>query len=135
MVRLHAESAPPSPRDFASQVPDDLALVVQRALEKDPARRYASAGEFGAALAAVLESGGLSQEAGRAPAGAGSRPGWSTFLSWRGSREAWKDLLRVGVPLGLPGISLPFGLLLALQFLLSFALALAFLYGLVLLTR
>jgi serine/threonine protein kinase len=137
MVRLHAEGVPPSPRALAAQVPEDLALVVQRALEKDPARRYASAGEFEAALAAVLESGSLSdaQGAGRAEGGAAPARRWTSLLRMRGSRQTWVDMLAARVPLGFMRVSLPFGLLLMFQFLLSFALALGFLYGLVLLIR
>ena len=135
MVRLHAEGLQPSPRQLAPQVPEDLALVVQRLLEKDPARRFTSAEEFEAALAAVLESGSLSQATGQAVGAASSPTRWTSWLGKWVKRGAWKELLAVRVPLGFLRVSLPFGFLLAFQFLLSFLLALGFLYALVLVLR
>ncbi len=41
----------PSPAEAKPQVPEDVALVVLRALDPDPAKRYPSAGAFAAALA------------------------------------------------------------------------------------
>jgi DNA-binding beta-propeller fold protein YncE len=50
----HLNDAPPDARALAPEVPEELAEVVSRALEKDPDDRYLSAGDLGrAALAAV----------------------------------------------------------------------------------
>jgi streptogramin lyase/predicted Ser/Thr protein kinase len=50
----HLNDAPPDARALAPEVPEALADVVSRALEKDPDDRYLSAGDLGrAALAAV----------------------------------------------------------------------------------
>ncbi len=46
---------PQDPRRFNRSVPADLVAIVQRALEKDPARRYQSAMAFGEDLQAFLE--------------------------------------------------------------------------------
>ena len=45
---------PPSVRDLNGDVPADLALVVQRSLERDKSRRYASLTEMKAALVALI---------------------------------------------------------------------------------
>lgn len=53
-ILAHLSTPPPSVSAFAAAVPQALAAVVERAMAKRPADRYASAGEFGrAALAAV----------------------------------------------------------------------------------
>ena len=39
----------PSPRSFNPDIPDGVMAIVRTALQRDPARRYASAGEMGAA--------------------------------------------------------------------------------------
>lgn len=53
MVRMHAEQQAPSPRQYAPHIPPPLAALVLRALEKSPARRYASAAELAEALEGV----------------------------------------------------------------------------------
>src|SRR5262249_39166528 len=50
---LHRE--PPAPRALRSDVSRELEAVVLRALEKEPARRYATAAEFADDLDALLE--------------------------------------------------------------------------------
>jgi serine/threonine protein kinase len=40
---------PPSPRAHNPDIPDDVMTILRRALQRDPARRYASAGEMGQA--------------------------------------------------------------------------------------
>lgn len=42
----HVQEPPPSPRRYNPAVPAALEAIVLKAIEKDPARRYASAGEF-----------------------------------------------------------------------------------------
>ena len=39
----------PSPRSFNAEIPDGVMAIVRTALQRDPARRYGSAGEMGAA--------------------------------------------------------------------------------------
>jgi serine/threonine protein kinase len=39
----------PSPRSFNPDIPDGVMVILRRALQRDPARRYASAGEMGEA--------------------------------------------------------------------------------------
>src|SRR3954471_4542511 len=46
----HMESPPPSVTVLVEEVPDGLSYVVQRAMAKDPADRFQSAGEMAAAL-------------------------------------------------------------------------------------
>jgi serine/threonine protein kinase len=43
---MHLTQPPPDIRSFNQAFPKNLADVLQRALAKDPAKRYASAGEF-----------------------------------------------------------------------------------------
>jgi tetratricopeptide (TPR) repeat protein len=45
-IKAILEERPPSPRRLNRQVPHDLATIVLRCLEKDPADRYASAGDL-----------------------------------------------------------------------------------------
>jgi eukaryotic-like serine/threonine-protein kinase len=51
----HLSAQPPLPSERKESVPQDLDLVVTRALAKDPAERYQSAEEMDADLAAVAE--------------------------------------------------------------------------------
>lgn len=51
VVQMHLHAEPPSPRDLNPDVPAALATVVTRALCKDPAGRFASAGEMATVLA------------------------------------------------------------------------------------
>jgi serine/threonine-protein kinase len=125
LVRLHAEGTAPSPKAFNPRVPDDLAEVVRQALEKTPERRFASAGDMEAALATVLVSGSLSQAQDSAAPG---RDGWLRFIRELISPKGLKSLASYPVRLGLLGVSLPFGVILAMQFLASLLVALAFLY-------
>jgi serine/threonine-protein kinase len=47
---LHQE--PPAPRSLVREIPSDFEAVIARAMKKDPAQRFQSAGELGAALLA-----------------------------------------------------------------------------------
>ena len=49
----HAYEPPPAPSDFVTALPPGLDAIVVRALRKDPAERFQSAGEFAAELTAV----------------------------------------------------------------------------------
>ncbi len=50
LLRMQIEQPPPLPRSLRSDMPPAFESVILRALEKDPARRFQSAAEFGAAL-------------------------------------------------------------------------------------
>jgi len=52
LMYKHINDAPPSPREFMPELPQGIDNVIMRALNKDPALRYQSAG----ALAEVLEA-------------------------------------------------------------------------------
>ena len=60
LLKAHIETPPPHPRTIRPDLPEPLALIVLRALEKDPSRRFGNAGEFAAALAGVAQ--GLPRE-------------------------------------------------------------------------
>jgi len=45
-IKAILEERAPSPRRFNKQIPHDLATIIRRCLEKDPADRYANAGEL-----------------------------------------------------------------------------------------
>src|SRR3954468_13407569 len=53
-ITAHLESPPPRASDYAG-VPDEFDDVLARALEKDPQRRYPSAGDLGRAAVAAAE--------------------------------------------------------------------------------
>jgi eukaryotic-like serine/threonine-protein kinase len=54
VLRQVKEEKPPRPRDLNRQVPRRLEAICLRCLEKDPARRYATAGEVAGALRGYL---------------------------------------------------------------------------------
>jgi len=58
----HLGEIPPAPSDLRSDVPDDLDLVVVRALAKEPADRYQSAAAFDADLETVARGGRVAAE-------------------------------------------------------------------------
>jgi serine/threonine protein kinase len=51
MVRMHASEAPPSLQQINPEVPEDLAHIVTRALQKDPKARFSDIVQMDAALA------------------------------------------------------------------------------------
>ena len=53
----HLSEAPDAPSDLRPEVPDDLDLVVLRALSKEPAERYQSAAAMDADLETVAHGG------------------------------------------------------------------------------
>jgi eukaryotic-like serine/threonine-protein kinase len=55
LLRQVAETTPPSLRKIVPRLPVDLETIVAKALEKDPADRYQSAGEMAADLRAFIE--------------------------------------------------------------------------------
>jgi hypothetical protein len=56
MLYSHVHSDPQPLRDVAPDVPDELAAVVMRSLERDPADRHATASELGLAVAGAASS-------------------------------------------------------------------------------
>ncbi|MCI0586025.1 MAG: protein kinase [Planctomycetes bacterium] len=68
LARIVAKEAA-SPRKFNPLLPRDLVTIVQKAIEKDPDRRYATAGAFAADLRAFLSYRPIAAR----PAGAGTR--------------------------------------------------------------
>jgi len=56
IVRAHVSTAPDPPRRVRPSLSRELEAAILRALEKDPARRFATAKEFDAALAACPEA-------------------------------------------------------------------------------
>lgn len=58
---------PPRPRELVPSVPVDLEIVIQKAMARDPAERYQSAHQMGAALSQLYAPlGSLNRRAGRA---------------------------------------------------------------------
>ncbi|MBN2193834.1 MAG: serine/threonine protein kinase [Polyangiaceae bacterium] len=55
VLKQQIEAAPPSVKSFRPDTPPLFDEIVQRVLEKDPARRFGSAAELSAALAAVAQ--------------------------------------------------------------------------------
>ncbi|MFQ3590067.1 MAG: protein kinase, partial [Chloracidobacterium sp.] len=53
LLQAHIQASPPPPRVFTPDIPEIVAQVVLRALEKDPNRRFQTAGEFKLALVAA----------------------------------------------------------------------------------
>jgi len=124
LVRMHARSIPPSPRRLNPQVPDDLARLVSRALEKDPTRRFASAREMEAALVAVQTNDNLSPDENLMV----ERQSWFSSMKAAVSPEALKSLLLSPIRMTPFRWTLPFGVILALQLVLSYLVVLTVLY-------
>ena len=60
-LRAHVHEPPPRPSERDPRVPRAFDDIVARAMAKDPARRYRTAGELGAALVAALGNGSPSR--------------------------------------------------------------------------
>jgi len=56
VLRLHADKAPPDPREVNPDLPDAVAEVILKALAKQPEDRYPSAGAFARALMEALSA-------------------------------------------------------------------------------
>jgi WD40 repeat protein/serine/threonine protein kinase len=83
-IQLHE---PERPRQHSAAVPADLEAVVLRCLEKDPARRYATAGELADDLGRFLAG---------EPVRARPVSGWERGLKWVRRRPAAAALLVLG---------------------------------------
>ncbi len=55
LMQAQIETPPPSPRQFAPEIPEELEQVVLRALEKNPADRFPSTGAFSDALQSLAD--------------------------------------------------------------------------------
>src|SRR4051794_10402726 len=71
-ITAHLESPPPRASDLAS-IPDEFDAVLERALEKDPQRRYPSAGDLGRAALAAAQ-GQITRELGHSVARGDAAP-------------------------------------------------------------
>ena len=112
----HLAETPPAPSEIRPDVPDDLDLVVLRALAKEPADRYQSAAAMDADLETVARGGRVAAETAEAAtmvlAGAGAIDATAaTQISRRGpppqyeppkrGRPLWPWLVGAGVALAL----------------------------------
>jgi serine/threonine-protein kinase len=112
----HLAETPPAPSEIRPDVPDDLDLVVLRALAKEPADRYQSAAAMDADLETVARGGRVAAETAEAAtivlAGGGAiDPTAATMISRRGppsqyeppkrGRPLWPWLVGAGVALAL----------------------------------
>jgi hypothetical protein len=70
VLHMQADSAPPSPRRLVPSLSPAIEAVVLRALSKEPASRYASAGKLAKAMTSAL-AGNMPAVAARVPARAG----------------------------------------------------------------
>ncbi|HKM90124.1 MAG TPA: serine/threonine-protein kinase [Candidatus Acidoferrales bacterium] len=68
MLMAHAGTPAPDPRQFRKDLPPALAAALLRALEKDPAKRFANAEEMHEALASALTQAAAAQPAAAAAA-------------------------------------------------------------------
>lgn len=128
MVRMHASEMPPSPRQFNQQVPEELANIVARALQKDPQLRFPSAAEMDDALFALEKDFGTTSIE---TSYSGGRSAEFDFISWlKGLLDPKAIISLLLSPWQIAGRRLPFGAVLAFQFILAFLIALAILYAL-----
>lgn len=129
VVRMHASEPPPSPRQFNSQVPEELANIVARALQKEPKDRFSTAAEMDAALLALEKDLGLSSND---TGDSGERAAQIDFISWlKGTLDLRTVKSMLLSPWKIGGRTLPFGAVMALLFILVFSIALAILFTLV----
>ena len=61
VIEMHQRMAPPSVRAYNPNIPVNIANVILRALAKDPAQRYKSAGEFALAYEKALSASPISE--------------------------------------------------------------------------
>jgi eukaryotic-like serine/threonine-protein kinase len=116
VLRMHVNDQPPTPRRFNSLISADLATVVLTALQKEPARRYATAREMAEALAPFQDSEQLKRNVAFE---AGIHRGLLARLGTHPRLVAMAKL--VSGPSPAPLQKLPFAVLLAAVFVLGLA--------------
>jgi serine/threonine-protein kinase len=128
VLRMHVEEAPPSPDQINPGIPAALAMIVVRAMQKDPTRRFTSAAEMGEALAFV-KTRSVPQLIAEPFVSASKSRGRRLASSWvaLASISAWQFLISPA-PFRVFGRKIPFGFLLLTLFIFSFALAFVFFY-------
>ena len=129
VVRMHVMDPPPSPQQFNQQVPEGLANIVTRALQKDPEFRFPSAAEMRAALYAVKNDADLALMQSQHTNGRVGEIGYITLLKDLLKPDAVRSLLLS--PWQIAGCTLPFGAILAYQFILTFIIVFTILYILI----
>jgi serine/threonine protein kinase len=88
ILRRIAEEEPRPPRRLSPRIPRDLETVVLKAMAKEPARRYQSAGELAADLARFLD--GLPVLARRSPL-------WRKAVTWIRRHRTTASLIATGI--------------------------------------
>jgi hypothetical protein len=88
LLRRIAEEEPRPPRRLDRRIPRDLETVVLKAMAKDPARRYQSAGELAADLGRFLEG---------VPVLARRSPIWRRAVAWVRTHRKTTALVAAGV--------------------------------------
>jgi serine/threonine protein kinase len=123
VLRMHVDAEPPSPDQLNPDIPHDLAMVVLRALQKDPADRFKSAKEMDEALARL----GLPSPNARTGQAVEERRDSRLSAIATALHNTWQFLL-APLPAQIFGRQVSFGFLLLVQFLISFVLTFAVLY-------
>ena len=78
ILKQHASDPPPSPREHVPSLPDSVCRVIERLLEKDPARRFQTAAQLAEILERVAREleGGSAAEVPLAPPPPRERSAW-----------------------------------------------------------
>lgn len=128
LLRMHAREAPPSPRQFNQQVPEELADIVAHAMQKDPLLRFPNAAEMDLAL---LELEKDLVPVSNEPDYSGGRSSEFDLISWlKGLLDPDMVISLLRSPWQVDGRTLTFGTVLIFQFILAFLIAFAILYAL-----
>jgi eukaryotic-like serine/threonine-protein kinase len=105
-IRAHMSEAPVPPSQRRPPVPPAIEAVVLRCLEKDPARRFAGAGELAAALKQAMTAGGLELSGGFERPADGAAPAVIATGS-RGWDRGWGERAVEGADLEAEARALP----------------------------
>jgi serine/threonine-protein kinase len=122
MVRMHAGEVPPSPRQLNPQVPEELANIVTRALQKDPKLRFPDAAQMDAALSDLEDDLDMTSVGVRPRQWKPVEAGLFQVLKELFELQALKNLLRRRSEWHIAGRNLQVWVVLALLFLLAFIL-------------
>jgi serine/threonine protein kinase len=116
VLRMHVNEQPPTPRRFNSAISADLATVILTALQKDPARRYASAQEMAQALLPFQNGERL-----QLPGALESGSDWGKIAWLKKHKRLYFLAIIISGPSPAPLQKLPFALLLAAFFAIGLA--------------